>query len=200
MIEVVVIDRFHCIGIPIIKLRWSSDRLRFRMGIRMTVRRRLSSQFVRVRSAQIAADILIYEIIFLNENCYILIQMSSKLFTGYRLTMGQHCLRKWLGAEQNIIWTNDGLIYWRMYTSLGLDELNTITQSHTQELRHCGSGRIIRDGIHAFSLSFANRYDHIGIKNTHKCWNADGFHHIALHGGKLPEIFWHKCRSSLYIL
>ena len=65
----------------------------------MTVRRRLSSEFVPVRSTQIAADILIFEIIFLNENCYILIQISSKLFTALLKIMTrrrtEHYMNEW---------------------------------------------------------------------------------------------------------
>ena len=30
-------------------------------------------------------------------------------------------------SQQAIIWNNDRLVYWRMYASLGLDDLNTET-------------------------------------------------------------------------
>ena len=41
------------------------------------------------------------------------------------IDVGQHWLRKFLAAWQHqaIIWTHGGLVYWRIYASLGLNEL-----------------------------------------------------------------------------
>ena len=55
------------------------------------------------------------------------------LFLRVQLTISQHWFRR-----QAIIWTSDGLFYWRLYVPLGLDEL--MQQRHnfrtiTMELR-----------------------------------------------------------------
>ena len=62
--------------------------------------------------------------IFLNQNIYILIQISLKFVPKGPINnipaLVQIMARRRPGA---IIWTNDGMVYWRIYASLGLNEL-----------------------------------------------------------------------------
>ena len=39
--------------------------------------------------------------------------------------------------RQAIIWTNDGLVYWRIYASVGLDELSVIQSKIIGRTRPC---------------------------------------------------------------
>ena len=66
-----------------------------------------------------------FKCIFLNENVWISIAVSLKFVPRVQLTIFQHWFREWLGADQatTIIWTHDGLVWWRIYASLGLNEL-----------------------------------------------------------------------------
>ena len=67
----------------------------------------------------------IFKCIFLNENIWISLKISLK-FLSSELTIFQHWFRQWLGADQatshylNRCW----LVYWRIYPSLGLNELS----------------------------------------------------------------------------
>ena len=71
----------------------------------------------------------IFNCIFLNENVWIPIKISLKFVPKVQLTIFQHWFRWWLGADQatshylNQWW----LIYRRIYASLGLDGLSTVT-------------------------------------------------------------------------
>ena len=55
------------------------------------------------------------------------------LFLKVQLTIFQHWFRWWFGGEQatSLIWTNDGPVQRRIYTSLGVNELKGwFTRSH----------------------------------------------------------------------
>ena len=74
----------------------------------------------------------IFNCIFLNEMVWISIKISLKLVPGVQLTVFQHWFRQWLGADQatshylNQSW----LVYWRIYASLGLNELMPLQDTH----------------------------------------------------------------------
>ena len=69
----------------------------------------------------------IFKCIFVNENARVSIKISKLLFLMIQLTIFQHRFR-WLGAGQasshclNQWW----LVYWRIYASLGLNELRSL--------------------------------------------------------------------------
>ena len=72
----------------------------------------------------------IFKWIFLNENVWISIEISLTFAPKYPITyyippslriMAWH----WPGDNLAIIWNNDGIIYWRIYASLGLNELKS---------------------------------------------------------------------------
>ena len=73
----------------------------------------------------------IFKWIFVNENAWISINIHWSLFLGVQLTIFQHWFRWWLGAGQatrhylNQCW----LVYWRIYASLGLNELTRLPPS-----------------------------------------------------------------------
>ena len=50
------------------------------------------------------------------------VEFHWNMFLNVWLIMIQHCYR------QAIIWTNDDLVYWRIYASRGLDELRVMSQ------------------------------------------------------------------------
>jgi len=84
----------------------------------------------------------IFKCIFLNKNLYILIKIYRwNMFTRVQFTIIQHWFRWWLGADQmtshylNQWW----LFYWRIYASLGLNELISTT---------CGNGRHFLGNFH----------------------------------------------------
>ena len=66
----------------------------------------------------------IYKSIFVNEKVQFNFHWS--LFLGVQLTINQHCSDNGLvpNMRQAIIWTNDCLVYRRIYASPGLIELN----------------------------------------------------------------------------
>ena len=66
----------------------------------------------------------ILKIIFLNANRFIFSQSALKFVARVQLRLSQYCLS--LTRRQAIIWLNDALVYWRMYASLGLNELTEI--------------------------------------------------------------------------
>ena len=77
------------------------------------------------KMAAILAD-HIFKYIFLNENVCIFIRISLKY-----VPMGQIINMPALGQTMawrrtGIIWTNAGLIYWRIYVSLSLNELKMV--------------------------------------------------------------------------
>ena len=73
----------------------------------------------------------IFKCIFLNENIWIPINISSLNFVPHGLIDSQYGS---IGSDnglaptrrQAIIWTNDGQVWWRVYASLGLNELNDV--------------------------------------------------------------------------
>ena len=85
----------------------------------------------------------------------LLLRFHWILFLRVELTIFQHCgsddglaLTRW----QAIIWTNDGLIYWRICASLGLSELTLLSNSHNHDIRQnggvdpLGAGSIAQNG------------------------------------------------------
>ena len=76
-----------------------------------------------------------------------LLKFHWNLFPGVQLTISHHWFRYGLVPvrRQAIIWTNDGLVHWRIYASLGLNELIAKWQSIVQctsnglatEIGHC---------------------------------------------------------------
>ena len=56
------------------------------------------------------------------------LRFHRNLFLWYKLTIFQHWFRKWLGTDQatshylNLLW----LVYWRIYASLGLNDLTPL--------------------------------------------------------------------------
>ena len=66
----------------------------------------------------------IFKNIFSYENPWIL-RFHRRLFCSVEFTLYQHWFRYWLDAarQQAIIWTNGGLIYWRLYVLRGPSEL-----------------------------------------------------------------------------
>ena len=77
----------------------------------------------------------ISNLIFLYENCCILMYISLNFFVldGPTKNTRQHWFRQWHDTErrQGIIWTKDCLAYWRIYASLGLDDLKLHPFSHS---------------------------------------------------------------------
>ena len=69
----------------------------------------------------------LFKYIFLNENVWILIKISLKFVHKGPIDNMHIGSDKGMAANrrQAIIWTNDGLVYWRIYASLGLNELIT---------------------------------------------------------------------------
>ena len=86
---------------------------------------------------------VIFKCIFLNENVWILLDISLKFVLGVQLTIFQHWFRSGLGIWQatshslNQLW----LVYWRLYASIGLSELRLLTLG--TELSRCSIVRII---------------------------------------------------------
>ena len=74
-------------------------------------------------AANLADDI--FKSNFMNEECFIWIQISLKLFLGVQLTIGQHASGNGLAPNrrQAIIWTNADSIHWRIYAALGGNEV-----------------------------------------------------------------------------
>ena len=68
-----------------------------------------------------------FKCIFLNEDVWIPIEISLKFVPKVQSTIINHCFRQWLGAVQetshylNQWW----LVHWRIYASLGLNELRS---------------------------------------------------------------------------
>ena len=81
----------------------------------------------------------IFKCIFLNENVWIPIKIHWRLFVRVQLTIFQHWFRWWLGAVQATShYRNQGwLVYWRIYASLGLNELNVLVIKSTLWSEHC---------------------------------------------------------------
>ena len=81
----------------------------------------------------------VFKCIFLNENIWISLKISLKLFLRFQLTIFQHWFRYWLGAVQatshylNQWW----LVSWHIYASLGLNEIYLILTLRLHE--HHGS-------------------------------------------------------------
>ena len=72
------------------------------------------------------ADHICHAFIFVNENCWILIQISLKLVPRDPInTIQPHWFEYWLGAEQatSHYLSQWWIVYWRMHASLGLNEL-----------------------------------------------------------------------------
>ena len=69
-----------------------------------------------------ADDIFKFKI-FSNENVCILIQIWKKFFLSIQLAVSHHWSYNGLAPfqRQAIIWTNDGLVYWCLYTSANLN-------------------------------------------------------------------------------
>ena len=77
----------------------------------------------------------------------ILIKNSLEIFANDQLTVVQHCSNNGLAPyrRQAIIWSNDVIVYWRIYALLGLSELYSettwaggIAQSTHHEVRSGG--------------------------------------------------------------
>ena len=68
---------------------------------------------------------------FLNEMLEISLKCHWNLFIRVKLTIFQHWFRKWLGADQATSHYQHHwwLFYWRIYSSLGLDELSDDVKS-----------------------------------------------------------------------
>ena len=62
----------------------------------------------------------IFKCIFLNENAWISIKISQKLVPKSPINNILALVPQWLGTDQAIIWTNDGLGYRRICALLGL--------------------------------------------------------------------------------
>ena len=73
----------------------------------------------------------IFEFNFVNVNCCTLIQISLKfVFVSPKLVYTSTVTDNGLVANwwQAIIWPNAGIVYWRMYASLGLNELDSLCE------------------------------------------------------------------------
>ena len=68
----------------------------------------------------------ILKCVFLNDNYEFQLRCHWSLFLKVQLTIFQHWFRQWLGADQTIShYLNQWwLVYWRIYASLGLNDLN----------------------------------------------------------------------------
>ena len=90
----------------------------------------------------------IFKCIFLNENVSIVVKISLKFV---QLTIFQHWFRWWLGAVQatshylNQWW----LVYWRIYASLGLNELTTFFK---RPVHNCGSVVLLETNWHMVEM------------------------------------------------
>ena len=67
----------------------------------------------------------IFKFTFFYENYDIWFKFNQNLFPVVQYTISAHCSGKSLVPDrwQAIIWSNDGLVYWRMYASFELNEL-----------------------------------------------------------------------------
>ena len=72
--------------------------------------------------------------IFRNENIWISLKISPKIFLRLKLTIFQHWFRYWLGADQatNHYLNQWWVVYWRIFTSLGLNECRNMPNNPTQ--------------------------------------------------------------------
>ena len=64
----------------------------------------------------------IIKCIFCNENCCILIKNSLKYVRNVPIDNNPVVVQI-ISRRQAIIWSNDDLVWWRMYVSLGINEL-----------------------------------------------------------------------------
>ena len=74
----------------------------------------------------------IFKHIYLNENHFISVEFSLKIFSwgsNYQYTSIGSDNGLALNRRQAIIWTKGGLVYWHMYASLGLNELSPVAGS-----------------------------------------------------------------------
>ena len=92
-----------------------------------------------------------FSVIFLNEKYSILNKHFIEMFFTVQLTINRIESDDGLESKwQTSIWTNDGLVYWRNYASLGLDESITvhILQADKQRvLMHGHQGWNVRHGL-----------------------------------------------------
>ena len=83
----------------------------------------------------------IYKCISLNSSSYLNSNFTEFLALRVQMTINQYCSDNGLASnrQQAIIRTNDGLVYWHTYTSLGLNELkwNIIGFSSDKITCHC---------------------------------------------------------------
>ena len=70
-------------------------------------------------------QIYILKCIFLNENCCILSQLTLEWSNQQYVIIGADN-GVVSNGRQAIIWTNDGLVYWRISASLGFDQLRYV--------------------------------------------------------------------------
>ena len=75
----------------------------------------------------------IFKCIFLNENVWISIKISLIIIVSDN---GLAPTRR-----QAVIWTNDGLVYWRIYASLGLNDLTHMPEAIHYIVEHNGGSK-----------------------------------------------------------
>ena len=114
-----------------------------------------------------------------------LLKFHWSLFPGVQLTIFHHWFRKWLGADQatshylNQWW----LVYWRIYASRGLNELNLIWSYPYKKLRFV---------VHQWHLQ-------CGPFPSHKmlCIPSNVFSQIIESSHPHPRCRCHQCRYLL---
>ena len=108
----------------------------------------------------------IFKCLFLNENCYILIQISNQLELVPRASIGSdHGLE--LNRRQVINWTNDDLLYWRNNTSNGLSDLSPSPHNTTYNRQWTGSALVqVMNLFGAKPLSIWPNADSMGLLGT----------------------------------
>ena len=82
----------------------------------------------------------IFQCIFLNENVWILTTIWLKFVPNWQKCSIVSDNGLAVNRQQAIIWTNEGLSWWLIYASLGLNEIITYqSQRVNQQHHHCKS-------------------------------------------------------------
>ena len=116
-------------GIPMLKIRRSQDRLIFNIGIPILVRQHLYIEIPPKpqQGGYHVADIIV-KWNFLNENYGILIKFHFSLSPKVPLIISNYCFRLWLGDKQAtshyLVLLDDNPVHWCIHALPGLNQFS----------------------------------------------------------------------------